>query len=419
MPIMKYPHIYDIVVVGAGPAGTMAAIRAGQLSRNVLLIEKNSAIGRKILLTGKGRCNLTNMASLDTFIKKFGRQGQFLRQAFSSFFNQELIDFFKAKGLDSKVERQNRVFPVTDNAGSVVDVLKEYLKENKTEILYNRHLQRAVKKDNIFHLELDNGNTINARKVILATGGISYKATGSTGDGFHIAEQLGHTIAHLKPALVPLKTQELWVKELTRLDLKNIRLTFRYADKKIVSPIGDLAFTPFGVSGSLILDLSGEIVSILEKYKQVNLLIDLKPGLTPEQLGNRLLREIKVNGNSSLKNVMKNLLPHKLIKVFIRLSGIDPETKANQITREQRNSIIKLLKALPLTITGSLPIEEAMVTNGGVSTCDINAGSMESKIIPGLYFAGEIIDGCASSGGYNLQQAFSTGYLAGEHAASG
>jgi predicted Rossmann fold flavoprotein len=411
-------RIYDIAVVGAGPAGTMAAIRAGQLKKNVVLIERNNFIGKKILLSGKGRCNVTNIAPIDRFIEKFGRQGAFLKSAFFTFFNQDLIDFFKSKGLELKAERQGRIFPVTDSSRSIVEVLKEYLLENKVQILYNMRLLDIKRKEGFFQLHLEGRGRLDAKKVVLATGGASYKITGSTGDGFRIARRLGHTIVPLRPGLVPLKTKELWVKELQGLTLKNIRITFAYGKKKIVSDIGELLFTHFGVSGPLVLDLSNKIISILEEHKEVHLFIDLKPGLQTEQLEKRLLNEFNARGNTELKNIMKSLLPRRLIPVFINLSGLEPEKKANQITQKERRSMTNLLKALPLTIIGSLPIEEAMITDGGISTREINSRTMESKITPGLYFAGEIIDGCAWSGGYNLQQAFSTGYLAGEKAGS-
>ncbi|HCJ67324.1 MAG TPA: NAD(P)/FAD-dependent oxidoreductase [Elusimicrobia bacterium] len=410
--------IYDLAVIGAGPAGIIASIRAGQLKKNVVLIERNDSLGKKIMLTGKTRCNVTNIAPLGTFIEKFGQSGNFLRTAFSTFSNQDLINFFQSKGLQLKVERQGRVFPVTDNAYSIVKVLKEYLSENKVTIFYNLRLIDLKRKEGIFQLEFENKTSIRAKKVIIATGGASYKITGSSGDGFRLAKKLGHTIIPLKPGLVPLKTKELWVKELQGLTLKNIRLTFEYDKKKIVSEIGELLFTHFGVSGPLVLDLSNKIVHLLEEYPEVRLFIDLKPGLKPEQLENRLLNEFRTKGNTELKNVLKSLLPQKLIPVFIKLSGLDPRKKVNQITQQERSLMVNLLKAFPLTVSGSLPLEEAMVTDGGISTKEINPRTMESKIIPGLYFAGEIIDGCASSGGYNLQQAFSTGYLAGEQAAN-
>lgn len=410
-------HIYDIAVVGAGPAGTMAAIRAGESGKNVVVLETNDSIGKKILLTGKSRCNITNIASMDTFVEKFGNQGAFLRSAFFAFSNQNLIDFFEVKGLKLKTERQGRVFPVTDSARSVVKILKRYLQETKVPILYNMRLVNIKRRSDCFQLDVNGKDKINAKKVILATGGASYKITGSTGEGFRIAQKLGHTIVALKPALVPLKAKELWTKQLQGLSLKNLRIIFQHGTRRIVSDIGEVMFTHFGVSGPLILDFSGRIISILRETKQVRLFIDLKPGLEPEQLENRLLNEFKTKGNIQLNNEMRDFLPRRLIPVFINLLNLEPKLKVSQVTKKQRRSIIELLKALPLTITGALPIEEAMVTNGGISSKEINPRTMESKIVPGLYFAGEIIDGCASSGGYNLQQAFSTGFLAGRQTA--
>lgn len=407
----------DIAVVGAGPAGMMAAIRAAELNKKVTLAERNDSIGKKMLLTGKGRCNITNSAPIDIFIKKFGRGGEFFRTAFTAFSNNDLIDFFKSKGLEMKFERQGRIFPATDKAASILKALSEYLSDNKIETIYGKRLKRISKKKKAFELGFEDGSSLVSDKVILAMGGASYKATGSTGDGFRIAEELGHTIIPLKAWLVPLKAKEPWVKDLQGLSLENIRLVFEYGNKKIVSDIGELIFTHFGVSGPLVLDLSGNIVSILEKHKEIRLLIDLKPGLNIGQLENRLLKEFKAKGNTALSNVMKALLPNRLIEIFVHLLKLNPSIKASQITKNERRSMITLFKALPLTITGSLPIEEAMVTGGGVSTKDINPRTMESRIVPGLYFAGEIIEGAAPSGGYNLQQAFSTGYLAGEKAA--
>lgn len=410
--------VYDIAVIGAGPAGTMAAIRAGQLKKRVVLVERNDIIGKKILLTGKGRCNVTNTAPLDDFLSKFGKDGAFFRTAFSRLSNEDLIDFFKAKGLELKAERQGRVFPITDNAISITQTLKECLSENHVDIRYNARIKNIRQKEGIFHIDLTEGGTIEAKKVILAMGGASYKATGSTGDGFVIAKELGHTITALRPGLVPLRTEEAWTKEVQGLALKNIRLTFTYGKKRIVSEIGELLFTHFGVSGPLILDLSAYITGLLEEYPKIGLFIDLKPGLEPKQIENKILAEIKLLGKKEIKNFLKIFLPVNLIPIFARLANLDPDKKANQITQEGRRLMTNTFKAMPLTIVGSLPIEEAMVTCGGVSKNEINPRTMESKIVPGVYFAGEIIDGSASSGGYNLQQAFSTGYLAGEAAAN-
>ncbi len=408
----------DIAVIGGGPAGMMAAISSGRLRKEVRLLERGGSLGRKLLLSGKERCNVTNMAQPDDFMAKFGRQGAFLRTAFSRFFNQDLIDFFQAKGLELKVERQGRVFPVTDSASSVLEALKDYLRENKVQISYNIRVSAVKKAGDIFSLSSSPVGAwkLSARKVILASGGSSFSWTGSSGDGFAIAGKLGHTIVPLSPGLVPLKVKDPWVKELSGLKLKNIRLTFSGGNKKITSDIGELSFTPFGISGALVLDLSGAALGLLKEEKEVILSIDLKPGLNCQQLENRILRDFAASGNKKLIDVLRDLLPQRLIGVFVKLLGFDCDKKANQITKQERASIVKLLKFFELTVSGSLPLEEAMVTRGGVSLKEINSRTMESKIVPGLYFAGEIIDASAASGGYNLQQAFSTGYLAGASA---
>lgn len=409
--------IYDIAIVGAGPAGIMAALRAAQHKRNVAVIERNDSAGRKLLLSGKERCNLTNTASIDEFISRFGRQGEFLRSAFTRFSNQDLQEFFEAKGLKLKIERQGRVFPESGQAQAVLGVLKQSLAESKVKILFRNRLVDIRKEKKEFLLSLEGARQIRAKRVILACGGKSFSWTGSSGDGFEIVRRLGHSVVPLKPALVPLKVKEPWVKELDRLILKNIRISFKGKKKKIVSDVGELHFTPFGVSGALVLDLSRKALDLLEEDKQLCLEIDLKPGLSYVQLEARLLREFKANGRQNIEAVLKCLLPLKLIGVFISLAGLGRNKAVNQISSQQRLRLINLLKGFPLQITGSLPLEEAMVSCGGVSTEEINPRTMESRVIPGLYFAGEIIDGSASSGGYNLQQAFSTGYLAGESAA--
>lgn len=410
--------LYDVVVVGAGPAGMMAAIRIGQLSKSVVLIEKNDILGKKLKITGSNRCNITNTASFNIFLEKFGKRGSFFRSAFSTFSSRKLITFFKVKGLKFKVEDDGRVFPVTDRSRSVIKVLKEYLSENNVIKNYNTRLINIKKKKDYFSLDLGNDNYMATRKVILATGGVSYKATGSTGDGLDIAQKMGHNITTLKPGLVPLKFSASWVKELQGISLENIRIIIKYGEKKVISDNGNLIFTHFGISGPLILDLSNQIISILEKTETVQFFIDTKPEITIQELEEKLIKEFEIRRKSEFKNFMKFLLPNRMIPVFIKLLGMDPKKKVNQIKKEERNSIINLLKAFPLTITGSLGVDKAMITCGGVSRREINPQTMESKLIPGLYFAGEIIEGCAPSGGYNLQQAFSTGYLAGEAASN-
>jgi len=407
---------YDIAVVGAGPAGTMAAIRASGFNKKILIIERNPEIGKKIFITGKGRCNLTNKAPIDVFIEKFGRQGLFFRPAFYVFSNTDLIDFFEENNLKLKIERQGRIFPVTNRASSVIDILKKNIRKNRIDIFFNTRLNNIKRKGGIFFLYSDSRDVIKAERVILALGGASFGATGSKGDGFLIAKKLGHRIVPLTPGLVPLKVKEQWVKKLQGLALKNIRLVFSYGRKKIISNIGELMFTHFGVSGPLVLDLSGRIVSVLKENKTVNLSIDLKVGLDIKHLEQKLLRDFIDNGSMKLKNAMNLLLPKRLVPVFIYVAELDENKRLNQITHKERNTIIQLLKSLPMTITGSLPLKYAMVTQGGVSTKEINPKTMESKIVPGLFFAGEIIDGAAPSGGYNLQQAFSTGFLAGQTA---
>jgi hypothetical protein len=408
---------YDIAVIGAGASGVMAAIRSAEFGKNVALIERNDAIGRKILITGKGRCNITNAAPIETFIKKFGKSGEFFRTAFFKFSNDDLCDFLRSKDLELKTERQGRVFPATDKATSVICALEQALARHNIEIMYNMRLARIKKKDGHFTLLLSGDNEIEAGKVVIATGGASYKATGSTGDGYDIAASLGHKISPLSPGLVPLKTKESWVKELQGLGLENIRITFECGKKKMVSDVGELMFTHFGVSGPLVLDLSGEVVRLVENYGEVKLFIDLKPGLREEQLDSKLIHKFKIKGSSQLNNVLKDMLPLRLIDVFIDLLGTRNELKTSQVTQDMRRDMIRLFKALPLTVISALPVEEAMVTCGGVLKSEINPRTMESKKVPGLYFAGEVIEGGASSGGYNLQQAFSTGYLAGESAA--
>lgn len=410
-------NVYDIVVVGAGPAGCMAAIRAAQFHKKVLLIERNHSIGRKLLLTGNGRCNFTNTAFLDSFIKKFSPRGEFFRSAFFLFSNADLIDFFKSKGLDHKVEKYGKVFPVTDKADSVLRVLKEYLGENNLEVVLNRRVVGIQKENDLFILDAEKDVMIKARKVILATGGVSYKTTGSTGDGFCIARSFGHTIIPLKPALVPLVVKEQWVKDVQGVSLENVRLQFQCRGKKVISEKGEMIFTHFGISGPLVLDVSGDVVIGLGNHTGVSLYIDFMPDFKKEDIEFQLMDGFVSRGSTQIKTVLSEILPKRMVTVFLGLLNIEVETSVSQITRKNRTNIVEMLKGFPLIVTGSRSIDEAMVTNGGVAMKEINPRAMESKLVPGFYFAGEIIEGAAASGGYNLQQAFSTGYLAGEKAA--
>ena len=404
----------DVIVIGGGAAGMMAAGRAGETGAKVLLLEKKDRLGLKLLISGKGRCNLTNTGDIDHFLGNFGRSGQFLRNVFHRFFNQDLIDFFEKRGLKLKEERGGRIFPVTDKAKSVVDVLNEYLEEGRVEIYYNRQVEDIlVKNKEVYGIRCKGGKTLEAKNVILSTGGLSYPLTGSTGDGYRIAQMLGHTILPLKPALVPLETKETWSRKLPGVALKNVSISVHGG----TCQFGEMLWTHTGISGPIVLSLSAGVIDLLEKDKEVVISIDLKPALSMEQLENRFLREVNLQGTKIFKNFLQGYLPRRLIPVFMELSHIPPEKRVHQITADERKVIIHLLKNLKLTVVRSRPIEEAMVTRGGVNIREINPKTMESKLIKGLYFAGEVIDIDAKTGGYNLQAAFSTGYIAGENAA--
>jgi len=407
-----------IIVVGAGPAGMMAAIRAGQLKQEVILLEKNSHSGNKLLLSGKGRCNITNNCALDDFLERFSGNGQFLRDAFKKFFNRELLEFFRARGVVLKIERQERVFPITNRSVSIVEALNKELERNQVQIIYNtRAAGLRVKADRITGVRLASGEAVFADKVILATGGVTYSFTGSTGDGLTWAEKTGHKIIPIRPGLVALETKKDNFNLPQGLTLKNIRLKFLSEEKEIVSGIGEMVFTDFGISGPLVLTLSGRAADWIARGQKITLEIDLKPALSAEQLNNRLLREFNVLSRKNLGNVLKELLPLSLVKVFLLRLKISLDKKANQVTQEERKAIIRLLKSFNLEIKCARSLEEAMITRGGVSLKDIDPRTMESRRVKGLYFCGEMIDLDADTGGFNLQAAFSTGYLAGESAA--
>ena len=412
-------HTKKIIVVGAGPAGIMAAIRASELGQEVILIEKNPILGKKLLLSGKGRCNLTNFCELDLFLKRFSGNAQFLRDAFKKFFNTELMEFFEARGLKLKVERQERVFPEADRSASVVEVLEKELLRNKVKIIYKMQAQDLkIENGIICGVFLTSGEFIPGDKVILATGGLSYKFTGSTGEGINWAKELKHEVVPLRAGLIPLEVKEKCPQKLEGLVLKNIVLEFSDGKRKIVSDIGELLFTSFGISGPLVLSLSGRIVDWLLEKKDVSVGIDLKPALSVEQLSNRLIREFQAAPKKNIKNTLKTLLPLSLVDVFLDVVKIDPWKTVSHISVDERKRIVALLKDFRLHIKCALPLEDAMVTQGGVSLKDINPRTMESRKIKGLYFCGEMIDVAADTGGFNLQAAFSTGYLAGDSAAA-
>jgi len=414
-----FVQVKKIVVVGAGPAGLMAAISSSQLGQDVTIVEKNSFPGRKLLLSGKGRCNITNAADIDSFISRFSHGGEFLRDAHRKFSNLDLISFFKTRGLELKTERQLRVFPVSDKSSSVLDCLLKEIQKNNVKLITKSSVKDILVENNqVKGVSLADKSVIYADRIILATGGASYAFTGSTGEGMNIAAKLGHKIIPLRPGLVPLKTKQSFPKLLEGLTLKNIRLKFCDGKKQIISEVGELVFTSFGISGPLVLSLSSKITDWLNEGRPVCVEIDLKPALNEARLELRLLREFKLHAKKSLKNVLKALLPMRLIEVFIAIAEIPSEKQTSQITHRERLKIIKLLKGFRLDIAGALPIEEAMITKGGVSLKDINPRTMESRLVKGMYFAGEIIDVDADTGGFNLQAAFSTGYLAGKSAAS-
>jgi hypothetical protein len=408
-----------IAVIGAGPAGMMAAIRASSLGQDVTIFEAKNSLGNKLLLSGKGRCNLTNTEDLQTFLKRFN-QGDFLRDAFKKFFNTELISFFEERNLKLKVERQMRVFPESARSSGILDVLKKELEKNKVNISYKSKVTGlAVSGAKVKGVFLEGVKKIEeADRVIMACGGASYSFTGSDGSGINIAERLGHKIIPLRAGLVSLDVKERFPKVLEGLTLRNISLEFSTANRQISTEVGEMIFTSSGISGPLVITYSGRIIDLLGQGERVFVSIDLKPGLTVEQLDNRLLREFKSNSLKGIKNALKELLPLRLIKVFIEASAIDPLKKCSQITLKERKDIISLLKGFKMEVSSGRPIEEAMVTRGGISLKEINPRTMESRLVKGLYFCGEMIDLDADTGGFNLQAAFSTGYLAGESAST-
>lgn len=410
-------EIYDIAVIGAGPAGCMAAIRGAQQGKKVVLLERNDKIGRKLLITGNGRCNLTNSASLEVFLERFGKNGSFYRDAFNKFSNQDLMNFFQENGLDFIEEEGGRIFPSTEKASSVVDVLHKVLRKYKVEILYDYRLDHLQKHSKIFKLTSTENQLLTAHNVVLATGGVTYKETGSSGDGLNIAKTLGHQITEIKPGGVPLTVREEWIPTLKGITLEDIGLSLQSGGKHISLPRGSLLFTHFGVSGPVILDMSCMITDIIGKQGDVKLYIDFKPDLKEQDLKTLLITDFRKYSRRSLKNYLKYHLPQNMVELVLKTFSQDPDKKLSQITKEERVIIQKIVKTLPVTINGHLPLNKAMVTCGGVSKKEIDPRTMESKLIPGLYFAGEVIDGCGRRGGFNLQQAFSTGYVAGDSAA--
>jgi len=405
---------YDVAVIGAGPAGMIAAGRASEMGSSVILIERNASLGKKLLITGKGRCNITQ-SKFDgkDLADKYGREGRFLLYGFTIFGPKQVINFFENLNLKTKEERGGRIFPKSDKAGDVLQVLRGYLVRNGVKILIDRTVRRIVKKNNkIESIVLENGEEITADKYIIATGGKSYPVLGSTGSGFKWAESLGHTIIDLKPALTPIKIKEKWVKEAQGLGLKNVSINVYQNNKKQDSRFGELLFSHFGITGPIVLDISKKVGELLNKG-EVKLTIDLKPALDFEILDKRLQRDFLKFNKKLFKNCLDDLLPQKLIDIIIKLSGIDENKLVNEITKIERNRLVKLLKGLELTPIDLLGFDKAVITSGGVSLKEVDGKTMKSKIIDNLYFAGEILNLDGPTGGYNLQVCWSTGYVAG------
>ena len=416
-----------VIVIGGGPAGMMAAISASDRGNKVTILEKMSSLGRKLLITGKGRCNITSSLDMQKFIENTPVNGKFLYSCFQNYTNQDIIRFLREEGLDVKEERGNRIFPVTDKSLDVLKCFTKRLKELKVNVEYNTKVEELIvsKDEGTDKLKIDgvrtNDGIIKADKVILATGGKSYPLTGSTGDGYILAKNVGHTITQIKPSLIPLEAYEDDIcKKMQGLTLKNVGIIVKDIEKnkKIYSDFGEMIFTHLGISGPIVLSSSVHLTKYKNcaekmKNKQIKFIIDLKPALSEEKLEERILRDFAELKNKQFKNSLDKLLPQKIIHIIVEKSLISPDKKVNEITREERKKLVKLLKNFELTIKKFRPIEEAIITSGGISVKEIDPKTMQSKIIEGLYFAGEIIDVNSYTGGFNLQIAYSTGYTAG------
>lgn len=403
-----------IVVVGAGPAGMMAAIKAAENGASVVLLEKMKRAGKKMLITGKGRCNITNVAEVPELIKNIPGNGKFLNSCIRAFDNEDVQYFFNEIEVPTKVERGGRVFPVSDKAADVVDAMVLQLHELGVKLYTEVKVSDILVQDNkAVGVKTDDGQKFEAEAVIIATGGSSYPGTGSTGDGYKMADKIGHKVVTPLPALVPLELEEEWVKDLQGLSLKNVRVTLFADEKRITDMFGEMLFTHFGVSGPIILSLSRKTAQLLDEDSFVELMIDLKPALTFEQLDARVLRDFEKYQRKEMKNALKDLLPGRLIPPVLDGAYIEPDRMVNSITKEERHRLVNVLKGLLVTVTKTRPIAEAIVTAGGVDVKEINPKTMESKLIKNLYFAGEVVDVDAYTGGYNLQAAFSMGAAAG------
>jgi predicted Rossmann fold flavoprotein len=410
---LYYMGQFDVIVIGAGPAGLLAAGGAAEKGSRVLVLEKMRQEGRKLLITGKGRCNITNDASEREFIKHIYPSGRFLRTAFSCFFSAEILALLKRYGVETTLERGGRYFPSSNRSADVLGALLKWVGELKVEIRCGMKVEKLLCENQIISGVQANGKEFRADKVILASGGKSYPATGSNGEGYELARKLGHSIVTARPALVPLETGGELVRQLQGLTLKNVRATVWVNNKKSGEDFGEMIFTHFGLSGPIILTLSRIAVEALHQKKQIELSIDLKPALDEQKLDARLLRDLDEAGKKNISNLCKNWLPASMIPVFIKKLGIDPGKEGHQLSSMERKSIRNLMKDFRFEIRGHRSFKEAIITSGGIPTSEISPKTMESRLVQGLYFAGEMIDVDAETGGYNLQIAYSTGYLAG------
>lgn len=401
------------IVIGGGAAGMMAALHCVSDKMEVTLLEKNEKLGKKVFITGKGRCNVTNDCDAEDFFRNVVSNPKFLYSAYYSYDSSAVMNLFEENGCKLKTERGNRVFPMTDHSSDIIKTLQVLLKKQDVNVRYNTEVKELILEDGkVTGVRLSNNEKMTADFVVVATGGMSYPLTGSTGDGYTMAKKAGHTIEEIKPALIPFETKEKWVTALQGLSLKNVSVKVTDGKKKIYEGFGEMLFTHFGVSGPLILSASSYYVKKCFP-KQAMLSLDLKPALSMEQLDKRILRDFEENSNKQFKNVLDGLFPSKLIPVMVELSGILPEKPVHEVTRTERQNFCELIKNLPITITGVRPIKEAIITQGGVSVKEVNPSTMESKLANNLYFAGEVLDLDAMTGGFNLQIAWSTGYLAG------
>lgn len=404
----------DVVVVGGGAAGMMAAGTAASRGKRVILIEKNRVLGKKMLITGKGRCNITNACEdVEELLENVTVNHTFLYSAFYGFTNADTIKFFNDLGVETKIERGNRVFPVSDKSADVVEAMKRFLKQNGVKTVCDSVTQILANDENrAVGVATQNHGKIAAASVILATGGMSYQGTGSTGDGYALAKKVGHTVTDIVPSLVPVKVAESWAYDLMGTSLKNIEVTVvNRKNKKLYKDFGEMMFAHFGLSGPVILSASAHMRPMTDgEYK---ILLDLKPALSEAELDSRIIRDFNKFNNRDFVNSLGELLPQKLIDTVVGLSKIDPRKKVNSITKEERRRLVSVLKGIEFNVTGFCPLEQAIITSGGISVKEIDASTMESKKVKGLYFAGELIDVDAYTGGFNLQIAFSTGRLAG------